>query len=563
MTDSQPPNRHADHHEQTGESNVQQNVGQAYNSTLKGRETNLHLSGLPVMIVALALVVLIGVIFVITYSRQPETVGPAALQSPTPIPPGAQAESYLFYVDVSANMNKVIGGKQAYEWAQDVIAGIWNGIRIDPAQTRSALIKVGGGTDNACNQIEHVNFGRGSSIPVSDYLSPLNRTQPSGDSAYAEGFVNAMDYFQAPDASSTERKYLIALMGDYRGTPGCERQDRLDLPDLLERYSNNGIEVELCAFSFLSDDTQFTVWLRDQIQDYTVDCVLNIHNEADVRAASSRTISIINNNRVLYENTATPAPPTVTPTLTPHPSSTPTATSTLTTTPEPTSTVFACPGALPPRLQVGGNGRVLPVLANTVRANPSLSGPRVAQLLAGSIFSVLDGPLCADGYTWYHVQPADGSVGGWTAEGGGEEYWLEPVEISALTIYRQENALTLYLPTTSRIDFSSFTIATTRLELWIADDFGLLPESAPLDGGDGLCLIYIRERSIPPLLRDCIQNTVEHPLHPADVFWQDSLGRHQVDLIIRYKGRSFICRADEEVCEFLLDATTAGGDTDH
>ena len=456
MTDPQPPDNRVDHNQQDGENNVQQNIGQVSRSTIKGRETNLHLSGIPVLIVALALVILVGFIVLVMRPDKPEEIEPTLVSEATRVPPGAQAESYLFYVDVSANMNKVIGGKQAYEWAQDVIAGIWNGIRIDPDQTRSALLKVGGGMSSACNQIEQVDFGLGSSLPVSDYLSPLNRTQPGGDSAYAEGFVNAMDYFQAPDASQSERKYLIALMGDYRGTPGCERQDRLDLPGLLERYSDTGIEVELCAFSFLSDDTQFAVWLRDQIQDYTVDCVLNIRNEADVQAASSRTVNIINNNRVQFEHTATPAPSTVTPTLTPslRPSDTPTvtttpptATSTITlrptNTPTPTLTVTAgptitpvvCPGALPSRLQLGLSAYVNFDLGLSMRLEPSAESSQLAVLDFGDSFSIVGGPICSSGTLWWLVN-LNTSTEGWVSEGL-DYYFIAPTGLEQALLPNQ------------------------------------------------------------------------------------------------------------------------------
>jgi hypothetical protein len=41
-------------------------------------------------------------------------------------------------------------------------------------------------------------------------------------------------------------------------------------------------------------------------------------------------------------------------------------------------------------------------------------------------FVVLEGPVCAEGYAWWRVD-YNGTLG-WTVEGTGEEYWVEPSE---------------------------------------------------------------------------------------------------------------------------------------
>jgi len=85
---------------------------------------------------------------------------------------------------------------------------------------------------------------------------------------------------------------------------------------------------------------------------------------------------------------------------------------------------YSCPGTLPIRLWVGGQGRVTSGLPNKLRSSPSLSGAQIGKLDAGAIFSVIGGPHCADGYTWWKVSSND--TEGWTASDNGSEYWIEP-----------------------------------------------------------------------------------------------------------------------------------------
>jgi|GEM_PF-5245137 len=83
-----------------------------------------------------------------------------------------------------------------------------------------------------------------------------------------------------------------------------------------------------------------------------------------------------------------------------------------------------CPNTPAPRLRVGANGRVTPGLPNNLRSQPTQNAERLLRIPAGATFSVLSGPQCGDGYTWWEVS-YNGTVG-WTAEGGGNEYWVEP-----------------------------------------------------------------------------------------------------------------------------------------
>lgn len=79
----------------------------------------------------------------------------------------------------------------------------------------------------------------------------------------------------------------------------------------------------------------------------------------------------------------------------------------------------------PPRLEVGGEGRVLPGDANNVREAANTSGAMVGQIPGGGRFRVLAGPVCSGGYNWWQV--AAGDLSGWTVEGTAGEYWVEPI----------------------------------------------------------------------------------------------------------------------------------------
>ena len=130
---------------------------------------------------------------------------------------------------------------------------------------------------------------------------------------------------------------------------------------------------------------------------------------------------------------------TFTPTsaLMPTSTRTPTAIATRTATSVPPKTatptqitkVDNCPGAPDISLQLGDWARVSvdPPLPNKIRSQPGSNGEMTGQVGPGENVLVLDGPRCADGYTWWFVRSLDG-LEGWTAEGDAEGYWLvEPI----------------------------------------------------------------------------------------------------------------------------------------
>lgn len=98
-----------------------------------------------------------------------------------------------------------------------------------------------------------------------------------------------------------------------------------------------------------------------------------------------------------------------------------------TVAPQPPATpVLACPDAPPSRLRVGGTARVTPGVAVNIRSLPSLTGARIGRIPPISVIRVLSGPLCSNQMAWYQIDYA-GTVG-WSAEGYGSYYWLEPVQ---------------------------------------------------------------------------------------------------------------------------------------
>ncbi|MBN1963178.1 MAG: hypothetical protein JW910_00925, partial [Anaerolineae bacterium] len=93
----------------------------------------------------------------------------------------------------------------------------------------------------------------------------------------------------------------------------------------------------------------------------------------------------------------------------------------------PVGTVdYTCDPALPPRLTVDGAGRVLPGGPNNLR--DSVGGALTGQIPAGGSFLVLDGPVCDEGVAWWQVGfEGNPDLFGWTVEGVGGDYFVEPV----------------------------------------------------------------------------------------------------------------------------------------
>lgn len=70
---------------------------------------------------------------------------------------------------------------------------------------------------------------------------------------------------------------------------------------------------------------------------------------------------------------------------------------------------------------------MIDVVPNRVRSVPQKGDNLIGKLNPGDVVKVLEGPVCADGLVFWRVE-SDSIPGGsgWTAEGDGQEYWLEP-----------------------------------------------------------------------------------------------------------------------------------------
>ncbi len=90
-----------------------------------------------------------------------------------------------------------------------------------------------------------------------------------------------------------------------------------------------------------------------------------------------------------------------------------------------------CPEIAPLEMVIGEQGRVLPGGANRVRSAPTTSGTQVVLMEGGSVFEVVGGPECADGYRWWQV--SYNGQQGWTVEGDDTDYFLEPIVVDTST----------------------------------------------------------------------------------------------------------------------------------
>jgi hypothetical protein len=84
-----------------------------------------------------------------------------------------------------------------------------------------------------------------------------------------------------------------------------------------------------------------------------------------------------------------------------------------------------CPGFVESRLWPNSYARVTPGDANNLRAEAATTSALLGTIAAEDFLAVIEGPICAENMAWWKVQ-YKGQIG-WTSEGQGSTYWLEPL----------------------------------------------------------------------------------------------------------------------------------------
>jgi WD40 repeat protein len=100
-------------------------------------------------------------------------------------------------------------------------------------------------------------------------------------------------------------------------------------------------------------------------------------------------------------------------------------------------TALDCPGAPVTRLEVGQWAQVTSGFPNNVRVQPNLQNKIVGQLPGTALVKILSGPECVDRMLWWLVDSEGSALRGWTSEGSGITYYLEPLDKQESATYRE------------------------------------------------------------------------------------------------------------------------------
>jgi hypothetical protein len=123
--------------------------------------------------------------------------------------------------------------------------------------------------------------------------------------------------------------------------------------------------------------------------------------------------------------TITP-PPTITPAApTNIPADTATVAPITTVTSIVSDQVTLCPGAPATSINLNAWAQIslYPAQSQNMRSEPGLKGESIGKLKPGEPIWIMDGPRCADDYTWWFVRSQAG-LAGWTAVGDATGYWI-------------------------------------------------------------------------------------------------------------------------------------------
>lgn len=89
----------------------------------------------------------------------------------------------------------------------------------------------------------------------------------------------------------------------------------------------------------------------------------------------------------------------------------------------------SCPGAPQQKVQNGSSAHVCTQQDHlTVRSKPQIGGSEILKLETGTMFNIVGGPKCSDGFSWWKID-VNGTTG-WVAEGGDEvdPYFICPAQ---------------------------------------------------------------------------------------------------------------------------------------
>jgi serine/threonine-protein kinase len=105
-----------------------------------------------------------------------------------------------------------------------------------------------------------------------------------------------------------------------------------------------------------------------------------------------------------------------------------------TKTPRPTTAQaanFSCSGAPKTRMGVDIKGRVTYTDGTPLRLRRepflALQTNYIRDLSEGTRFTIIDGPVCEDGYVWWKIRTNNDHIG-WSAEGDYDDYFMEPYD---------------------------------------------------------------------------------------------------------------------------------------
>ena len=96
----------------------------------------------------------------------------------------------------------------------------------------------------------------------------------------------------------------------------------------------------------------------------------------------------------------------------------------------PPPNIKECPGAPPQHVMIGEQARVCTQTEDLiVREEPGRDGSPLTGIEPGANFMIIDGPSCANNWSWWKVE-LDSGLAGWVAEGGDniDPYFICPVD---------------------------------------------------------------------------------------------------------------------------------------